>query len=210
MNKCCLEYCQPSRPKNLQDGDLFPTLSVLLQACRTIEYWCLSLRGHCLCCQMIRRKQMKIFLECKASWWWGWGQTCSSSLLPGRHLKGFFLVDEHWEQRILPNLGERRAAKNSDKAMTHLLWPFSFVSKRWRKIIGPKSSLFFLCTIIVSFFALFYTLFVLRANKSFEERIRPTERPSSKHVMHAHYSCPPAYSRSVSPLFSQYSVYHLF
>ena len=102
---------------------------ISLQACRTIEYWCLSLRGHCLCCQMIRRKQMKIFLEC-ASWWRWWGQTCSSWLLPGRHLKGFFLVDEHWEQRILPNLGERRAAKNSDKAMTHLLWPFSFVSKR--------------------------------------------------------------------------------
>ena len=220
MNKCCLEYQQadPRICKMVICFRRYQSLTASAAAaeackkiCRTIEYWCLSLRGHCLCCQVIRRKQMKIFLEC-ASWWRWWGQTCSSWLLPGRHLKGFECDRLLLPCRALMGIFAESWMRAGQKILTRpwlifygLLVLWANVA-RWRKIIGPKSG-----TIIIFCFVLYSVCpYKRRANKSFEEEkaFLLAFRGSSKHLMYAHYSCVhllSAHSRSLHLLLSQYS-----
>ena len=218
MNKCCLEYQQadPRICKMVICFRRYQSLTASAAACkkicRTIEYWCLSLRGHCLCCQVIRRKQMKIFLEC-ASWWRWWGDKhvpvdCFLDvILKALNVTGFFCLAEHW-WGFLPNLGWGAGQKILTRPWLifyGLLVLWANVA-RWRKIIGPKSG-----TIIIFCFVLYSVCpYKRRANKSFEEdkAFLLAFRGSSKHVMYAHYSCVhllSAHSRSLHLLLSEYS-----
>ena len=121
---------------------------ISLQACRTIEYWCLSLRGHCLCCQMIKENRWKFSWNAHHDEDDG-GQTCSSWLLPGRHLKGFECDRLLLPCRALMGIFAESWMRAGQKILTRpwlifygLLVLWANVA-RWRKIIGPKSSLYF-------------------------------------------------------------------
>ena len=208
-----------SRPKNLQDGDLFPTLSVFDCFCSSMQenlqnHWILVLKpqGSLSLLSSDQKKTDENFPGMRIMMKMMGGQTCSSWLLPGRHLKGFECDRLLLPCRALMGIFAESWMRAGQKNLTRpwlifygLLVLWANVA-RWRKIIGPKSG-----TIIIFCFVLYSVCpYKRRANKSFEEdkAFLLAFRGSSKHVMYAHYSCVhllSAHSRSLHLLLSEYS-----